>query len=840
MTIDLKHSIYKPSDYERVFVNKDGDLSIQNAPSSGLTRFLPVPTMATKILERAGNYLFQWGSSPHAISSRIKSVAAETLKDLESKGSRPLSRREAAEALQEVKTLKRNLVNFDQYAQAYNQGSLLGPKSFVACPLHAEEVRRIQTVAHKLISELSEFDKNSFEALILQIDQNPSPLLQEISLVKLLRKYKALMDKGELSFEEVNIEEIVNKANRLFQIFHKVNLFTEHMEKEALKFGISLSADQKKEASLIYLVHVLQDLEFEPLLGSAPAEFQQFIDSMPLAVPSLESDLLVHWKLKAASSKVQDISSAIQAALTKLKSYDAKLAEKAEAYFVQAKPQGATYDQAELHKMIERIFINKPKNQATLETLVARIVQICDLLPEGIIISLLKKSDLIPTSMQLNHDLIGEKTVEDCVSSFRKFNDLCTWMMEAKNLEEPQWPEFEKQLAALPASLRPLVSEQYYKLCNERLLRAALRQLQHPVDEIPLMKSSRLVRALNRLQVPWQYRPVKLENVRASLSRFQDERWIATIPPARMKQMAVNCIESNILLQDGVYEFFKAKKGDAQFIANLYSELDPAVFGQICALMLINIPSEVTDKTLAALELHRILSAMLSHSKDLAQNLLKAKVSTGSKTDPLEVWIIPKERKLTDLEVFKELKGKHTSAIKGSRLWNDVRGIGGVYGIGVGEENLLGTAAPEFDPHPTGESIAVHELMHFIYTHGLTSGKAPSGEDLPAIRKEIKAMYEDKNSKIADYAKKAGVYVGWQYSSGKRHEEAYDATDDDEWVAMYAEAFFQTNGIPADKKISKEDLVSLGKEERHMFALFEKLFGKNITLDYCNPRTDSL
>ena len=80
--------------------------------------------------------------------------------------------------------------------------------------------------------------------------------------------------------------------------------------------------------------------------------------------------------------------------------------------------------------------------------------------------------------------------------------------------------------------------------------------------------------------------------------------------------------------------------------------------------------------------------------------------------------IIPTGVPLTGLPPFASLAGQRTFD---GRPWEEVRGVGGVFResrvfAAAGEESLTRSRADKYTP---GFSVAVHELAHVVFEHGL-------------------------------------------------------------------------------------------------------------------------
>ncbi|MFN7142266.1 MAG: hypothetical protein ACK4YP_00695, partial [Myxococcota bacterium] len=102
------------------------------------------------------------------------------------------------------------------------------------------------------------------------------------------------------------------------------------------------------------------------------------------------------------------------------------------------------------------------------------------------------------------------------------------------------------------------------------------------------------------------------------------------------------------------------------------------------------------------------------------------------KDEEVVLVIIPRNRKMTDMPEFANLRGDTT--VDG-RLWDNVRGSGGkrvrggAWAIAVPEENLVEVGT---DTYGEGYNVGLHEFAHTIHSQGL-----PRSE-----RERIEALYE--------------------------------------------------------------------------------------------------
>lgn len=119
----------------------------------------------------------------------------------------------------------------------------------------------------------------------------------------------------------------------------------------------------------------------------------------------------------------------------------------------------------------------------------------------------------------------------------------------------------------------------------------------------------------------------------------------------------------------------------------------------------------------------------------------------------VRVFVIPRDKKLTDLPEFSDMKGRRTFD---GRLWDGVRGTGshqlagGGWAVAVAEENL---AAPIAKGYPR-LYLFVHEFAHTVQLHGLPSVAPPGGG--PSLLESFElykaAMAKPGKSTLGPYA----------------------------------------------------------------------------------------
>jgi hypothetical protein len=108
----------------------------------------------------------------------------------------------------------------------------------------------------------------------------------------------------------------------------------------------------------------------------------------------------------------------------------------------------------------------------------------------------------------------------------------------------------------------------------------------------------------------------------------------------------------------------------------------------------------------------------------------------------VQLHIIPKDRKLTDLAEFASLKGTRTHD---GRLYDDVRGVGGITAgtsilFAVGEDALVAFPGK---PFYRGGAVVCHEGGHVVHRFGFTKHEQKRVESVFAKRKKANGPWVD-------------------------------------------------------------------------------------------------
>lgn len=165
------------------------------------------------------------------------------------------------------------------------------------------------------------------------------------------------------------------------------------------------------------------------------------------------------------------------------------------------------------------------------------------------------------------------------------------------------------------------------------------------------------------------------------------------------------------------------------------------------------------------------------------------------------VWlfIVPRDKRLTDLPEFAALRGRTTHD---GRRWEDVRGVGhmdipgGRVGVAFPEEDLLNHEADPAIGYP-GLFVLVHELSHCIQDLGLPStlyARSLQLYDAAVARPERTGLgfYADSNAH-ENFAQAASAYLGVGHlDSPRQHADgarARLAAAQPQMTALLAEIF---------------------------------------------------
>ena len=216
----------------------------------------------------------------------------------------------------------------------------------------------------------------------------------------------------------------------------------------------------------------------------------------------------------------------------------------------------------------------------------------------------------------------------------------------------------------------------------------------------------------------------------------------------------------------------------------------------------------------------------------VVQNLVDRKVYA---------YIIPKDKKLTDLEPFKDLKGKKTFD---GRPWEGVRGVGNTVlpdgkgaAMAVSEESLLVDHKPG-KGYPLNY-VLVHEFGHMVQIHGLPTRPAPPAAPVqpgflgralgvwqavtaaPERALEIGRLAFSSAPKPASFAETFDQYRRSGGRAGKSTLGAYADANEKEFFAELSAAYFDV-GYENGKY---NDLKKLLAERPELADMMYRVYG---------------
>ncbi|MEU3599344.1 hypothetical protein ABZ714_11520 [Streptomyces sp. NPDC006798] len=193
-------------------------------------------------------------------------------------------------------------------------------------------------------------------------------------------------------------------------------------------------------------------------------------------------------------------------------------------------------------------------------------------------------------------------------------------------------------------------------------------------------------------------------------------------------------------------------------------------FATTAADLIIQIPDGVHQPTSARMTARTEIARLL-RNPDIAARLVKG----GSR-----IVVVPRDRPMTDLDAFKDLKGLATDD---GRPWDEVRGMGR-HSAAVTEENLLGEQ-PEVgdeEAYPDGYSTTLHEVAHTIHLHVLDA----------ADRLLITEAFEATDELGEDGAWPDGALYGYD-EGGERSLPNYSSLNENEFFAQLTNVYLRAN-----------------------------------------------
>ncbi|MFE0423168.1 hypothetical protein ACFW15_12165, partial [Streptomyces sp. NPDC058953] len=205
-------------------------------------------------------------------------------------------------------------------------------------------------------------------------------------------------------------------------------------------------------------------------------------------------------------------------------------------------------------------------------------------------------------------------------------------------------------------------------------------------------------------------------------------------------------------------------------VDTLRDTLTPDEFATTAADLIIQIPDGV-HQPVSARETARTEIARLLRDPDVTARLVKG----GSR-----VVVVPRDRPMTSLDAFKDLKGRTT---EDGRSWDDVRGMGR-HTAAVTEENLLGEQPETGDeePYEDGYSTTLHEVAHTLHLHVLDS----------ADRRSITDAFEATDALGEAGAWPDGALYGYD-EDGERSLPNYSSLNENEFFAQLTNVYLRAN-----------------------------------------------
>jgi hypothetical protein len=159
--------------------------------------------------------------------------------------------------------------------------------------------------------------------------------------------------------------------------------------------------------------------------------------------------------------------------------------------------------------------------------------------------------------------------------------------------------------------------------------------------------------------------------------------------------------------------------------------------------------------------------------------------------DTIEIHVIPKDKKLTDLPEFAHLKGVKTFD---GRNYDDLRGVGGtrvgnVVRFAIAEEQLVPVAGapPGYGPGFVG----AHESGHVVMDFALTSSQQTRLKAAYDARKKANGPWlpppdYTKSSSSEYWAQVSAAYFGRPYSDTEEHRKVFNR----DWLKRNDPAIF--------------------------------------------------
>ncbi|MER5639666.1 toxin glutamine deamidase domain-containing protein [Kitasatospora sp. NPDC002227] len=249
---------------------------------------------------------------------------------------------------------------------------------------------------------------------------------------------------------------------------------------------------------------------------------------------------------------------------------------------------------------------------------------------------------------------------------------------------------------------------------------------------------------------------------------------------------------------------------DKEFVAELRKHSTPDEFAQSAAHLLVEVDPRTVQGGASRHEAQQQLARML-RNPDVAERMLR---------NGVEVVVVPKDVRMTDVPAFDRLKGKGAEGESGlGRSWDDIRGVSDRKKVAITEENLLGekTTIGRTGSFADGYSSTTHEFAHAIHKYGLS----PSEKQL--ITESFNNKRRNDSDRTAEWAD------GPRQDTRGRDKENYSSTDEKEYFAQVTNSYLSTNH--GKDALTGQDRNNgshwAGQHEQALHPLLEQLYGKD-------------
>ncbi|GAA1198560.1 hypothetical protein GCM10009664_73510 [Kitasatospora gansuensis] len=248
---------------------------------------------------------------------------------------------------------------------------------------------------------------------------------------------------------------------------------------------------------------------------------------------------------------------------------------------------------------------------------------------------------------------------------------------------------------------------------------------------------------------------------------------------------------------------------DKEFVAELRKSSTPDEFAESAAHLLVEVDPRTVQGGAARHEAQQQLARLL-RNPDVAERLL---------TNGVEVVVVPRDVRLTDVPAFEHLSGQGAKGESGQgRGWDDIRGVSDRKRVAITEENLLGekTTIGRTSNYADGYSSTTHELAHAVHKNGLS----------PAEKQLITKSFQEKLA--ADSERTAQWPDGPRQDTKGGKKENYSSVDEREYFAQATNSYLSTNHgrDPLTGQARNNGSHWAGQHEQTLHPLLEQLYGK--------------